>query len=96
MVVNLVAEKDYKNEDNNCDLVGEAQHWAEILGVRVPYINILVRPGRNLANVIKNAAMNNRQRFFGFVAANELFKNLGIEGSEIKGKVVMEKYIWGI
>lgn len=97
LIVNLISHKECKTENETYDPIGEVQHWAEVLGARVPYINIPVRSGRNLANIIETAAMNNRQRFLGFVASTELFASLGIEGDNgVDSEVIDEKCIWGL
>ncbi len=54
------------------DRLGIEEHYEEILGIRVPLVTIPVRPGRNLASIVEVAAMNNRQRRYGYNAAEEL------------------------
>ena len=63
--------------------------------MKVPFINIPVRPGRNLAIIIEVAAMNNRQRKLGYNAARELFISLGMEYPKIENPKI-EKCIWDI
>lgn len=74
MVINLEMWRD----DEAYDRMG-SNVFTEILGVRVPFLTIPVRTGRNLAVIIEIAAMNNRQRKMGYNAARELFINLGID-----------------
>ena len=50
-----------------------------ILGVKVPLLNIPVKPGRNLAVILEVAAMNNRQKKMGYNAAKDLLRQLGID-----------------
>jgi len=91
MVVNLgvwQANKEY-------DRMGAECVYTEILGVKVPYIDIPVRPGRNLAIIIEVAAMNNRQRKMGYSAARELFINLGMPSPNTENEKI-EKCIWDI
>ncbi len=91
MVVNLgvwQANKEY-------DRMGAECVYTEILGVKVPYIDIPVRPGRNLAIIIEVAAMNNRQRKMGYSAARELFINLGMPSPNSENEKI-EKCIWDI
>ncbi len=94
LVVKLIAWEEGK--ESNCDRIGEVQHRAEILGVQVPYVNIFVVPGRDMADIIETAVLNNRQRFMGFAAPSEFFENIGMEGSKIAPKVMTEKDIWGV
>ena len=90
MVINLELWKDNKVYDR----MGSVSNYTEILGIKVPFTTIPVRPGRNLAIIIEVAAMNNRQRKLGYNAARELFISLGMEypGSNPE----MEKCIWDI
>lgn len=90
MVINLETWSD----DKDYDRLGSERHYTEILGVRVPYITIPVKPGRNLAVIIEVAAMNNRQLKLGYNATRELFLNLGMEYDS--NDVKIEKCIWDI
>ncbi|MBR0423209.1 MAG: HPr(Ser) kinase/phosphatase [Clostridia bacterium] len=92
MVVNLEAWDDQKQYDR----MGAEYKYTEILGVQVPYVNIPVRPGRNLAVIIEVAAMNNRQRKLGYNAARELFINLGMDYPKQEPSPEAEKCIWDI
>lgn len=91
IVVNLEAWQD----DKEYDRIGAECTYTEILGVKVPYIDIPVCPGRNLAIIIEIAAMNNRQRKLGYSAARELFINLGMQYPHSEDKRI-EKCIWDI
>jgi HPr kinase/phosphorylase len=53
--------------------------------VKVPYLTVPVKPGRNLAVILEVAAMNNRQKKMGYNAAQELMDSLGLnmESSDI-------------
>lgn len=71
------------------DRLGLETEMTSILGVELPYVNIPVRPGRNLATLIELAAMNNRQKKMGYNAARELAEshdravdNIGQSGEE--------------
>ena len=46
--------------------------YTEILGVKLPYNCIPVRPGRNLGAIIELAAMSNREKKMGYNAARAL------------------------
>lgn len=91
MVVSLENWKDEKDYDR----MGAEYRYTQILGVKVPFISIPVRPGRNLAIIIEVAAMNNRQRKLGYNAARELFINLGMEYPKSENPK-LEKCIWDI
>jgi HPr kinase/phosphorylase len=68
MVVNL----ELWDENKVYDRLGIETEYIEILGVKVPYMTIPVRPGRNLAVILEVAAMNNRQKKMGYNAALDL------------------------
>ena len=51
------------------DRLGLDEDYMQILGVSVPCVTIPVRAGRNLAGIAEIAAMNNRQKKYGFNAA---------------------------
>jgi HPr kinase/phosphorylase len=94
LIVNLVKYKEHSN--TNYDLVGEEISYAEVMGVLVPHVTITVRSEKSVANVIKIAAMNNRRRFLGFVASEELYESLGMENSKSESipKIIPEKEIF--
>ncbi|HOB20367.1 MAG TPA: HPr kinase/phosphorylase, partial [Candidatus Atribacteria bacterium] len=48
----------------------------EILGVKLPKVDLPVRPGRNLAIIVEVAAMNWRLKHMGYHAAKELDRRL--------------------
>ncbi|MBE6807080.1 MAG: HPr(Ser) kinase/phosphatase [Ruminococcaceae bacterium] len=60
------------------DRMGLNGETIDILGIHVPSITIPVSPGRNLAIIIENAAMSNRQKKMGYNAAEELMHRLGM------------------
>lgn len=67
--INLVIHLELWNEKKNYDRVGLVDEYTDILGIKVPSLNIPVRPGRNLAIIVEVAAMNNRQKKMGYNAA---------------------------
>lgn len=91
--IDMVITLENWKENKIYDRMG-SDSYTEILGIKVPFITIPVRPGRNLAVIIEVAAMNNRQRKMGYNAARELFISLGMEypGSSSE----MEKCMWDI
>lgn len=54
------------------DRLGLTTSFAEILGVRIPYLRIPVRPGRNIAIIIEVAALNWRLKELGVESASLL------------------------
>jgi len=70
--INLVIMLELWDEKKNYDRLGLVDEFTDILGIRVPSLNIPVRPGRNLAIIVEVAAMNNRQKKMGYNAAKVL------------------------
>ncbi len=58
------------------DRLGLDEQTTEILGIKIPSIELPVCPGRNLSVVIEVAAMNNRQKRMGYNTAEEFNKRL--------------------
>ncbi len=82
--IDMVVEMEIWNPEKVYDRMGVDNHYMSILGVKVPYLSIPVKPGRNLAVILEVAAMNNRQKKMGYNAAQDLMRNLGLnmESSE--------------
>ena len=93
--IDIVVNLEFWKDEKEYDRIGEEVSYTEILGVKVPYVDIPVRPGRNLAMLVEIAAMNNRQKKLGYNAAKDLFKNLGMEYPESKNPKI-KKCIWDI
>ncbi len=63
-------------EKKEYDRLGLSEEYTEIMGVRIPYLVIPVRPGRNLAIIIEVAARNFSLKKMGYSAAKELDRRL--------------------
>ena len=72
LVVNIVPW----NTHEVYDRLGLEDQYTEILGVKVPMNTIPITPGRNLAVILEVAAMNNRQRKFGYNPAQEFTEQI--------------------
>ena len=72
--VNLVVNIVPWNTHEVYDRLGLEDQYTEILGVKIPMNTIPVTPGRNLAVILEVAAMNNRQRKFGYNPALEFIE----------------------
>jgi predicted RNA-binding protein YlxR (DUF448 family) len=70
------------------DRLGLEDQYMEILGVRVPMNTIPVTPGRNLAMILEVAAMNNRQRKFGYNSALEFTEKINRHFDENMGSLL--------
>ena len=63
--IRLIIELEEWREDTNYDRTGLTEAYVDILGVRVPYAVIPVRPGRNIAIIVEVAALNHRLKELG-------------------------------
>jgi HPr kinase/phosphorylase len=83
LVVNLEAWDSSKNYDR----IGMEEEYMEILGVKVPTLEIPVKPGRNIPIIIETAAMNERLKKMGYHSAREFNQNIlkWIESDAAKG-----------
>ena len=87
--IDMVVEIEPWNPEKVYDRMGMDNHYMSILGVKVPYLTITVKPGRNLAVILEVAAMNNRQKKMGYNAAQDLLDNLGLS---MEGADTVTKY----
>jgi HPr kinase/phosphorylase len=58
------------------DRIGTGDLYREILGVRVPLLQVPVKPGRNIPIIIETAAMNERLKKMGYHSAQEFNQNV--------------------
>ena len=85
--VNLVVNIVPWNTHEVYDRLGLEDQYTEILGVKVPMNTIPVTPGRNLAVILEVAAMNNRQRKFGYNPALEFTEQINKHFEQNMGNV---------
>ncbi len=74
--IDIVIHLELWRENKEYDRLGLAEEYITILGAKLPYIVMPVRPGRNLAIIIEVAARNWRLKRMGYNAAAELDKRL--------------------
>ena len=79
--IDLVVQLEPWSSEKQYERLGLDDNYYDILGVNVPLSVIPVTPGRNLAIIIEVAAMNNRQKKFGYNGAMELLEKLGMADS---------------
>ena len=70
--INLIIHLEFWDEKKQYDRLGLVDEYTDILDIKVPSLNIPVRPGRNLAIIVEVAAMNSRQKEMGYNAAKVL------------------------
>ncbi|HPO09164.1 MAG TPA: HPr kinase/phosphorylase, partial [bacterium] len=58
--IDLIVELQDWNPDVEYERVGIVQRYRELLNVKVPYLLIPVRPGRNISTIIEIAAINQK------------------------------------
>ncbi|MBN1282297.1 MAG: HPr(Ser) kinase/phosphatase [Proteobacteria bacterium] len=91
-VVEMVIELMDWNPDVEYDRLGLEEHRYTILDVRVPLIQIPVRPGRNLSAIIEVAARNHLLKLGGYHSARAFQERLS---AEILSTQEREQYMLG-
>ena len=74
--IDMVVHLELWHEGKDYDRLGTKEDYMEILGVRVPLIEMPVRPGRGLATIVEIAARNWRLKAEGYDAVRELDNRL--------------------
>ena len=74
--VQLIVKLENWDTNKVYDRLGVDTHTKELLGVKIPYIEIPVRPGRNLPIIIEAAAMNERLKSMGYYSAREFNQSI--------------------
>ncbi len=74
--IDIVIHLELWHENKEYDRLGLTEEYITILGAKLPYTVMPVRPGRNLAIIIEVAARNWRLKRLGYNAASELDKRL--------------------
>ena len=84
--VQLVINLAVRDSNKVYDRIGTDEVTVELLGVKVPSLEIPVKPGRNLPIIIEAAAMNERNKAMGYFSAREFNRNVlrWIETGEAK------------
>lgn len=76
MNIELIINLKEWEENVEFDRTGLENHTEEILGLQVPYIELPVKPGRNIPIIVETAAMNQRLKKMGSDSAQEFNKKL--------------------
>ena len=74
--IDMVVKLELWQKDKEYDRLGLTEEFTEIMGVKVPLIELPIRPGRNVAIVLEVAARNFRLKQQGYNAAKELDNRL--------------------
>jgi len=74
--IGLVVELEEWRKESEYDRTGLTEEFVTVLGVRIPYLLIPVRPGRNIAIILEVAALNHRLKELGVHPAQKLNERL--------------------
>lgn len=69
--IQLVVELEQWDFDKEYDRIGIDERKKEILGIKVPYLIVPIKPGRNIPIIIETAAMNERLKKMGYHSAKD-------------------------
>jgi len=83
--IDMVIHMEKWDQNKEYDRLGLTEETVTILGVKVPYQIMPVRPGRNLAIIIEVAARNLSLKRLGYSAAHELDRRLNEMIAQNKG-----------
>ncbi len=72
MEIDIIINFEKWDDNATYDRLGIDQKYEEILGVNIPMIRLPIKPGRNLAILLETAAIDIRQKKYGYNAAVEL------------------------
>lgn len=81
--IDMVIQLEAWNPEKAYDRMGLNNEYVSILGIKIPALTIPIKPGRNLAVIIETAAINNRDKKFGYHPAKELLSRLGMSEADI-------------
>ncbi len=74
--VQLVIKIEPWDQEKLYDRLGTETVTTDLLGVKIPFLEIPVKPGRNLPIIIEAAAMNERLKAMGYYSAREFNQNV--------------------
>ena len=74
--IQLVAKLEEWDAEKVYDRLGTNELTTEILDVKIPMLEIPVKPGRNVPIILETAAKNERLKLMGYFSAREFSKNV--------------------
>ena len=74
--VQMVVKLEEWDANKVYDRLGTEQKTQEILGVKIPALEIPVKPGRNIPIILETAAMNERLKTMGYHSARDFNQNV--------------------
>ncbi|HCU25039.1 MAG TPA: HPr(Ser) kinase/phosphatase [Deltaproteobacteria bacterium] len=90
-IIDIVVEMVEWDPKAEYDRLGMEEHHYMILDVRVPYLKIPVRPGRNVTTIIEVAARNHLLKLRGHFSAQEFDEKLG---RDLQLREQLNKTLW--
>lgn len=78
-IIEMIIELEEWNPETEYDRLGIDEQHYRILDVKVPYLKIPVRPGRNLSSIVEVAARNHLLKLRGHFSARDFQDNLNLE-----------------
>ncbi len=74
--VQMIVDLEEWDQEKVYDRLGSGENTREILGIKVPLVQVPVKAGRNIPIIIETAAMNERLKKLGYFAAREFDQNV--------------------
>lgn len=74
--IQIVVQLEEWDSSKAYDRIGAEENTIEILGARIPFLLLPVKPGRNISILIETAAMNERLKKMGYYSAKEFNRNV--------------------
>lgn len=74
--IDFVVQLEEWDSSQTYDRIGSSENSIEILGVKIPFLKIPVKPGRNIPIIIETAALNERLKRKGQYSAREFNRNI--------------------
>lgn len=78
-IIEIIVELEEWNPKTEYDRLGIDENYQNILDVKVPYLKIPVRPGRNLSSLVEVAARNHLLKLRGHFSARDFQDTLNLE-----------------
>ncbi|MFT4554158.1 MAG: HPr kinase/phosphorylase [Chlamydiales bacterium] len=88
--IDVVVKLEVWNEDKFYDRLGIDQNYCDILGIKVPYHELPVKPGRDVVLLLETVALNHRLKQMGYNSAKEFNNKLlqAIAGKQKRRRAV--------
>lgn len=79
--IRLIVELEHWKKDKVYDRLGNEPEKVKIFNSEIYKLTIPVLPGRNVATLVESAALNQKLKYLGYNAANELIEKVAIAAS---------------